>query len=131
VNLWALMLARGHHQNSYDLPNIPLIMGAIERRLLLLLFSVTIKPSGQLPLNSETTPHMICCCRDQPRKFNTRKIKLRGDNQRISLRAQVHTPRGKCPIDHYSQRALALRIPGSRLNARNSSGARPYCSRLP
>ena len=41
----------------------------------------------------------------------------------------VHTPWGKCPIENYSQRSLALLIPGSRLNARNSPGAHPYCNR--
>jgi len=60
-----------------------------------------------------------------------RKIKLCGDDQWISLRTQVHTSWGKCPIDHYSQGSLILLIPDSRLNARNSPGARPYCSRLP
>ena len=59
------------------------------------------------------------------------KIKLHGDDQWISCRTQVHTPRGKCPIDDYSQWSLALLIPGSRLNARNSPDARPYCNRLP
>ena len=34
-------------------------------------------------------------------------------------------------IDDYSQRLLALPIPGSRLNARNSPGTRPYCDRQP
>jgi len=37
----------------------------------------------------------------------------------------IHTPRGKCLIDDYSQRSLGLLIPGSRLNARNSPGTRP------
>ena len=32
---------------------------------------------------------------------------------------------------YYSQRYLALPIPGSRLNARNTPGARPYCNRQP
>ena len=36
---------------------------------------------------------------------------------------EVHTPRGKCLIDNYSQRYLALLLPGSRPNARNSPGA--------
>ena len=57
--------------------------------------------------------------------FNTRKLNLRGDDQWISLHAQVHTPRDKCLIDDYSQRSLALLIPGSRLNARNSPGVHP------
>ena len=40
--------------------------------------------------------------------------------------------RGKYPIDDYSQRSyLALLIPGSRPNARNSPDAPPYCNRLP
>ena len=38
---------------------------------------------------------------------------------------------GKCPIDDYSQRSLALLVPDSRLNARNSPGARPYCNHQP
>ena len=45
--------------------------------------------------------------------------------------AQVHTPRVKCPIDEYSEQSLALLIPGSRLNARNSPSAHPYCNRQP
>ena len=36
--------------------------------------------------------------------------------------------RDKCPIDDYSQRSLALLIPSSRLNSKNSPGARPYCN---
>ena len=40
----------------------------------------------------------------------------------------VHTPRGKCLIDDYSQRYLALPIPGSRLNSRNAPGTRSYCN---
>ena len=40
-------------------------------------------------------------------------------------------PRGKCPIDNYSQQSLALLIPSSRLNARNSPGARSYCNHQP
>ena len=40
-------------------------------------------------------------------------------------------PRGKCPIDDYNQRSLGFLIPGSRLNTRNSLGARPYCNRQP
>ena len=42
--------------------------------------------------------------------------------------SKVHKPRGKCPIDDYSQRYLALLLPSSRLNARNSPGACPYCN---
>ena len=41
---------------------------------------------------------------------------------------QVHTPQDKCSIDNYSRRSLALLIPSSRLNARNSPGSRPYCN---
>ena len=48
-----------------------------------------------------------------------------------SLRVQIHTPWDKCPIDDYSQRSLALLIPSSRLNGRNSSGTRPCCNRQP
>ena len=50
---------------------------------------------------------------------------------------QVHTPRPidnhnqRCPIDDYSELYLALLIPGSRLNARNSPDARPYCNHQP
>ena len=40
-------------------------------------------------------------------------------------------PRGKCPIDDYSQWYLALLTPGSRLSARNAPGARPYCNCQP
>ena len=48
----------------------------------------------------------------------------------MSKRAcKVHTRQGKCPIDNYSQRYLALLLPGSRPNARNSPGACPYCNR--
>ena len=41
-------------------------------------------------------------------------------------RASPHTctPQVKCPIDDYSERSLALLIPGSRLDARNSPSAR-------
>ena len=47
----------------------------------------------------------------------------------MSKRAsKVRKPQGKCPINDYSQRYLALPLPGSRLNARNSPGARPYCN---
>ena len=42
---------------------------------------------------------------------------------------EVHTPRSKCPIDDYSQRYLALLLPGSRPNSMNSPGACPYCNR--
>ena len=35
---------------------------------------------------------------------------------------------GKCLIDDYSQLYLALSIPGSRLNPKNSLGTRSYCS---
>ena len=68
------------------------------------------------------------CGHDQPRNFNTRKLNLHGDDQWISLRVQIHTPRDKCSIDDYSQQSLALLIPVNRLNARNS---RPYCNRQP
>ena len=44
---------------------------------------------------------------------------------------QVHTPRGKCLIDDYNEQSLALLIPGSRLNTRNSPSARPHCDRQP
>ena len=57
------------------------------------------------------------------------KLSLHGDSQWISLCTQVHTPRDERPIDDYSQRSQALLIPGSRLNGRNSPGARPYCNR--
>ena len=59
---------------------------------------------------------------------NMQKIKLR---QRWSACTQVHTPWSKCPIHYYSQRSLALLIPGSRLNARNSPSACPYCNSQP
>ena len=45
--------------------------------------------------------------------------------------AQVHTPRGKCPTNDYSEQSLALLIPGSRLKATNSPSARPYCNGQP
>ena len=64
---------------------------------------------------------------------NLRKINLHGngDDQWISLHMQVHTPWDKCPIDDYSQWSLALLIPGSRVNTRNSPGTCPYCNRQP
>ena len=47
----------------------------------------------------------------------------------MSKRARSPHPLGKCPIDDYSQQYLALLLPGSRPNARNSPVARPYCNR--
>ena len=44
------------------------------------------------------------------------------------INESFHTSRDKCLIDNYSQQSLALLIPGSRLNARSSTGARPYCN---
>ena len=62
----------------------------------------------------------------------TAKVKLCGNDQWISLHVSPHSRRYcNCPIDNYSKRFLALLIPGSRLNARNSPSARPYCNRQP
>ena len=58
---------------------------------------------------------------NQLRKFNIRK----------SLMFPPPPPRGKCPINSYSQQYMALLIPDSRLNARNTPDALPYCSRQP
>ena len=61
-----------------------------------------------MTINEEST-------REHVQNFN-----VNGDDQRISLHMQIHTP--KCLIDHYSQRSLALLIPCSRLNGRNFPG---------
>ena len=55
-------------------------------------------------------------------------VKIISRSRPISLRVQVHTPQDKCLIGDYSQRSLALLIPGSRLNSKNSPGACPYCN---
>ena len=72
---------------------------------------------------------------DRLRKFNTW---INTFTQRCSTCAQVHTSWGKWQIDNYSwqsqpysQRYLALLIPGSRPNARTAPGAPPYCNRQP
>ena len=50
----------------------------------------------------------------------------------------IHITRGKCPINnyswqpqYYSQPYLALLIPSSRLNARNTPRTHPYCNHQP
>jgi len=55
---------------------------------------------------------------------------------KLTRRQSTKTParkstisRSKCPIDDYSQWSLALLLHGSRLNARNFPGTRPYCNR--
>ena len=50
------------------------------------------------------------------------------ENEKVCTCKSTPPPRGKSLIDNYSQRSLALLIPGSRLNARNSPGAHPYCN---
>ena len=50
--------------------------------------------------------------------------------QRLSVRGNPYS-RGKCPIDDYSQRYLALLLPGSRPNTRNVPGTRLYCKHQP
>ena len=69
---------------------------------------------------------------DNSRSRPTAKLKLCDNDLWISLRASPHSRRYcNCPIDNYSERSLALLIPGSRLNARNSPSASPYCNRQP
>ena len=74
LRLWARMLARGHHQSLDDPPNIPLITGGLATKkthkrdelsdvVVTAMkagshyFSAATKPSDQLSLNSENTPH--------------------------------------------------------------------------
>ena len=74
LRLWAQMLARGHHQSLDDPPNIPLITGGLATKktpkrdelsdvVVMAMkaashyFSAATKPSDQLSLNSESTPH--------------------------------------------------------------------------
>ena len=74
LRLWARMLARGHHQSLDDPPNIPLITGGLATKktpkrdelsdvvvtamkAASHYFSAATKPSDQLSLTSENTPH--------------------------------------------------------------------------